>query len=138
LKFFLDVCLSPHFAEFLKGYQIDVVHPWVDRDLDPHAKDPVWIPKICKQGRIVLTSDKAQTKTKGKTIVELSLMQRYRGRGFYFENGFPGWPIWKQTACFFRAWEKIYTDYAPKMMLGELYGISADAKITQKHLQKVN
>jgi hypothetical protein len=136
LKFFVDNCISPTFAEFLKAHGVDVVH--LTDDFQPGTLDPIWIPKVCKQGRIILTCDKAQLKTKGKTVVELALIQKHRGRGFFFGNGFPMWSKWQQTACFFRAWEKIYNDIAPKMMLGELYAVNAEGKITQKHVRKVN
>jgi hypothetical protein len=128
--------MSWTFAEFLKTHAVDVVH--LTDDFKPSTVDPIWIPKVCKEGRIIITCDKAQVKTKGKTLVECALIQRHRGRGFFFENGFPTWPIWKQTACFFRAWEKIYIEHAPTMMLGTLYGVSSEAKITQKHIRKVN
>jgi hypothetical protein len=135
LTFFLDACISQNFSASLKLFGEEVLHL---QDLYPgDTKDTIWIPRVCREGHVVITADRAQTKVKGKTHAECALYQKHRGRAFFLPNGFSQWLIRKQIACFFRAWPAI-TDQAEKMALGTFYDVLENGTVKPKHIRKVN
>jgi hypothetical protein len=135
LTFFVDVCLSPNFAGSLRLFGEDIIYL---TDLyRPDTKDRVWIPRVCKDGFIVLTADKAQIKVRGKTHVECALYQRHKGRAFFFPNGFSEWRIMRQIPCFFRAWPNIANE-AENMPKGSFFDALENGNIKPKHIRKVN
>jgi hypothetical protein len=135
LKYFLDACISNHFASSLREFGEDVEHLNERYKKDPG--DKIWIPEICKEGRIIITCDLAQTKVRGKTAVECRLYQRHRGIAYFLPRSFSGWLIWRQAAVFFRCWEAIVTESAAAKR-GELFDVSDTGKIAPKHIRKVN
>ncbi|MGC2129097.1 MAG: DUF5615 family PIN-like protein [Candidatus Aquilonibacter sp.] len=135
MTFFLDACISPNFSAALKLFGEDVIHLTDLYRAD--TKDSEWIPRVCRDGLVVITADQAQIKTRGKTHVECALYQKYRGRAFFLPNGFSTWPIRKQLACFFRAWPAI-AEQAAKMQLGVFYDVLENGSLKQKHARKVN
>jgi hypothetical protein len=135
LTFFLDTCLSVNFAVSLKLFGEDVIH--LDDLYNSNQKDPAWIPRVCRDGMIVITADQAQMKVRGKTVVECALYQKHRGRAFFLPNGFSEWLIRKQLACFFRAWPAI-VEAAEDMQRGTFYDVTESGVVKPKHVKKVN
>ena len=135
MTFFLDNCICPHFAVLLKAFGEDAQH--LSERFTPDTSDADWIPKICKERRIIITGDKAQFKGKGKTLVEARLYQKHRGIAYYLASGCTEAPRWRQTALFFRCWEKII-EHAPSAKRGDVFSVSITGHIEKKHLMKVN
>ena len=133
MTYFIDADISIRFAEALRVFHVDVDHLF--HRFKANARDSIWLPEICKEGRIIISCDKSQTKYKGKTAIELGILKRRRGRAFYLEAGFSQWGIWKQASCFFRCWETI-DQIAPSMKPGDIYYLSESGKPTQKHFRK--
>jgi hypothetical protein len=135
LKFFLDNCVCPHFSTLLKAFGIDVQSVQERYGHDP--TDPIWIPEICKEGRIIITGDRAQMKGRGKTIVECRLYQKHRGIAYFLPPACTNAMRWRQTTIFFRCWEKII-EHAATAKRGQVFDVSATAEIVQKHVRKVS
>lgn len=135
MKYFLDACISQRIASALREFDEDVEH--LNERYKKDSGDKIWIPEICKEARIIVTCDVAQTKVRGKTAVECHLYQRHRGIAYFLPRSFSGWLIWRQAAVFFRCWESIVAE-AQTAKRGELFDVSETGKIAVKHIRKVN
>jgi len=76
LTFFIDECLGKALGEALRsaGY---AVRTWHEEGLGG-APDAEWLPKVCEQGWVVLTSDAAVR----KNVEELRAIMTQKGRVF--------------------------------------------------------
>jgi hypothetical protein len=106
LKFFLDNCISPVYADAIavlaKIQQYDIVH--LSQQFDRDTKDVVWIRALSEEPNTVIVSGDPRI-SRGKAEREAWLESRLTA--FFFGEKWASKSFWKQAADLIKWWPEI-------------------------------
>jgi hypothetical protein len=112
LKFFFDNCVSRLIVQAIAV--IEKIGPDSEMQLEhlldrwPGGADDVdWIPIIAGERQIIITTDHAQRKTRGKHGEEAKALKESGAIAFYLPKGYVNARRWDQVWKFFKWWPAI-------------------------------
>jgi hypothetical protein len=145
VKFFFDHCVSERIVRAIACIEKLPDDPQLRLGIDlqlehaterwPNGADDVdWIPIIARENQIIITTDHAQRKTRGKTQAEAVALMNYGAMGFYLSKGYVKSGRWDQVWQFFKYWPLI-KEKARKANPGDVFDVAQNGNIDKKRIR---